>query len=494
MKRGFTLAEVIIALLVVVVVMAASASIITQKTRVDLSQQTGQPWEWIGNTSNAKYNSGGDDRSLLVGLGGLNANPRPRMAIRTVDNYIDDIAYYQNGLKKGALTVNNKGYFLGDSPYLTSIGGFGANVSNAAAVGIGSVRVYGRNSVNIGQNTLTMSRDVAIGNNAASLIYDSIAIGNSATTAPQCTFNSETNELDCHVSDKQQTYTSMGIAIGSGAKSMMESIAIGTAANASKYTPPQVKNALALGYGATAVGNQIFVIGNNSTFNMAKGSNYVNNVILISHNTNMTSTTSNTYTCKYSGSNHSIDANNTVIIGGNSSVVLNGNTVTAKTIYANAIYANSITSSNYTAPSDLRLKNIIGEYTSGIDKLNKLKIYNYTFKADPSKQRVGVIAQQLMKIFPDAVSKDEDGYYMIRQEDIFYSMVNALKEFDKKIKNIMTSISNINKDMADMELRVENLSKQTEYNAQEIKLLKQRVKNLELKVDSLKNKKSEVTE
>ena len=33
-----------------------------------------------------------------------------------------------------------------------------------------------------------------------------------------------------------------------------------------------------------------------------------------------------------------------------------------------------------------------------------------------------------MKIFPDAVSKDEDGYYMIRQEDILVIIVLMFKE------------------------------------------------------------------
>jgi len=149
---------------------------------------------------------------------------------------------------------------------------------------------------------------------------------------------------------------------------------------------------------------------------------------------------------------------------------------------------------DFTKSSDSRLKNTGKEYTSGIDKINKLKIYNYNFKNKPKDKRVGVIAQELMKIFPYAVSKGENGYYMIRQEDIFYSMVNALKDFDKKIKNIITGISNINKDLTDMELKVCELSKQTEKNAKDIKLLKQRVKSLEQNVDLLKNKKCEVKE
>jgi len=92
--------------------------------------------------------------------------------------------------------------------------------------------------------------------------------------------------------------------------------------------------------------------------------------------------------------------------------------------------------------SDARLKYIGKESTSGLDKIKELKVFNYTFKKDEKKTpRVGVIAQDLQKIFPDAVTKGEDGYLQIRMEDMFYALVNSVKEiaakidiFDKRIK------------------------------------------------------------
>ena len=84
--------------------------------------------------------------------------------------------------------------------------------------------------------------------------------------------------------------------------------------------------------------------------------------------------------------------------------------------------------------SDRRLKYISGENTSGLDKIRELKVLNYTFKKDKKKTpHVGVIAQDLQKIFPDAVSKGKDGFLRIRMEDMFYAVINAIKELDTRI-------------------------------------------------------------
>ena len=84
--------------------------------------------------------------------------------------------------------------------------------------------------------------------------------------------------------------------------------------------------------------------------------------------------------------------------------------------------------------SDRRLKYVGKENKSGLDKIRQLKVFNYTFKKDPKKEpHVGVIAQDLQKIFPDAVKKGVDGFLTIRMEDMFYAVINAIKELDAKV-------------------------------------------------------------
>ena len=65
--------------------------------------------------------------------------------------------------------------------------------------------------------------------------------------------------------------------------------------------------------------------------------------------------------------------------------------------------------------------------------LFQLKIFNFTYKKDPTKEpHVGVIAQDLQKVFPNAVKKGADGFLTIRMEDMFYAVINAIKELDAK--------------------------------------------------------------
>ena len=84
--------------------------------------------------------------------------------------------------------------------------------------------------------------------------------------------------------------------------------------------------------------------------------------------------------------------------------------------------------------SDRRLKYVGKEFTSGLDKIRQLKVFNYTFKKDEKKTpHVGVIAQDLQKVFPDAVKKGTDGFLQIRFEDMFYAVINAIKELDSRV-------------------------------------------------------------
>ena len=93
--------------------------------------------------------------------------------------------------------------------------------------------------------------------------------------------------------------------------------------------------------------------------------------------------------------------------------------------------------------SDARLKNINDKFAFGLNYLEKLNAYNYTFKSDKSKMpMVGVIAQNLKTIFPTAVTKDENGYYQIRWDEMFYCAINSIKELNAKITAFAARIQN----------------------------------------------------
>jgi len=94
--------------------------------------------------------------------------------------------------------------------------------------------------------------------------------------------------------------------------------------------------------------------------------------------------------------------------------------------------------------SDIRLKTDISDNNDGLDKLLQLKPYNYTYKADLlGIPQVGVIAQDLQKIFPNSVTKGKDGFLRIRWDEMFYAMINAIKTLGVKIEKIASDISGL---------------------------------------------------
>ena len=109
----------------------------------------------------------------------------------------------------------------------------------------------------------------------------------------------------------------------------------------------------------------------------------------------------------------------------------------------------------YDRYSDRRLKYVGKESTSGLDKIKQLKVFNYTFKKDDKKTpHVGVIAQDLQKVFPDAVTKAKDGFLRIRFEDMFYAMINAIKELDAKYQAQEKRIDELEARMEKLEAQI----------------------------------------
>lgn len=125
--------------------------------------------------------------------------------------------------------------------------------------------------------------------------------------------------------------------------------------------------------------------------------------------------------------------------------------------------------------SDRRLKNIGTRSIAGLKELNQLKIYDYTFKNDKSKHsQIGVMAQDLQKVFPNSVFEGPDGYLRIRWDEMFFASINAIKELDRKIVSLINRTTKVETQIAKLEQ--ENISLKTQVDA------------LSVRVEKLKNK------
>ncbi|MBQ3641172.1 tail fiber domain-containing protein, partial [bacterium] len=113
--------------------------------------------------------------------------------------------------------------------------------------------------------------------------------------------------------------------------------------------------------------------------------------------------------------------------------------------------------------SDSRLKNIKGDNKAGLDEINKIEVKNFTFKNDKKKKpHVGVIAQQLQKVFPNSVTKGEDGYLFINTDEIFYAMVNSIKQLYAKFQELTAKVTGLDKRLTELEAQNKLLKEQNE--------------------------------
>ncbi len=350
--------------------------------------------------------------------------------------------------------------------------GYSANASHSSTVAVGdSSDAPGKQSISIGANsTSNGANSIALGANAYTSTTCGVAIGGSdgsqyrteaghfgtavgyyaRATGGSCmtaignnaiaTSNyavaagwkaNASSDSTVAIGNSPKATGSLAIAIGNNANaSAFNSIAIGSGSN-TDYPSATQRGAVAIGYNAKAYHSQSYAIGNGARTT-------TNNQIVLGT------------------SNDTVYIPGNLIVDGNVQLATNaGSRIKMRASYhADSTATNArdnifwvvghsdgkqLTLYNKAFPSDKRLKNIGAIFKGGLNELKKLDLYNYTYKKDETKTpHVGVIAQDLQKVFPDTVTKGEDGYLRIRFEDMFFAMINAIKELDNKISSIIT--------------------------------------------------------
>ena len=98
----------------------------------------------------------------------------------------------------------------------------------------------------------------------------------------------------------------------------------------------------------------------------------------------------------------------------------------------------------WAAQSDIRLKNIIEPITDGIQKILAINPVIYRFKTDdPTVRRSGIIAQDVQKVLPEAVSLEDNGYLDVRYTDLIPLTIQAIKEQQAQIEELKARLAKL---------------------------------------------------
>ena len=102
--------------------------------------------------------------------------------------------------------------------------------------------------------------------------------------------------------------------------------------------------------------------------------------------------------------------------------------------------------------SDIRLKDVVDGFDRGLDEITKISPFMFRYKEgnpmgyDPSVTYVGVSAQDVEDVIPEAVSAADNGYLTFDQDPVFWAALNAIKELkdeNDKMKNDLAALSAI---------------------------------------------------
>lgn len=480
-RKGFSLVEMMVVMLLIAVVLAASAPMITRKVSRERSDKI---FDMLGTDPNnaVEYVKGRNQRIFMNGR---------------KDGYV--------GIVETGVNIPTNSVLFGQnilSPFNYATKETSAN--NLVGIGFGTTNYL--NSVAIGYKAAANTDSVSIGNSADGSEYG-VAIGSNSNTR---------HKNSVAIGYRAQTSGENAVAIGGsqwGTEAGERSVAIGYGARA------RYENSIAIGANASVMGENSIAIGNNAT------ANYKNTVVLGDSNTTVfipgnlvvdhaaligraAGRNDNLYFRPYAQEDgrHFAVLNAGDWKGNDSNLsMVQDDTDTDKLVVRVGPYStqtewwrgdykdNNRTHINFEDPtrgnnpkshkhSDIRLKNVGEPFTAGLNELEKLNFYHFTFKKDKDQvPQVGVMAQDLQKVFPQAVSKDDGGWLTIRWDEMFYAAINAIKELNTKVCAIAKDVTNL-KTVTDEHTKTLEAQAQTiEQQQVEIKELTARVEKLEQK-------------
>lgn len=436
--KGFTVVELMLLLLVTSLVMAVTIPVVSLYMPDTDSSGSGTSgiWQTVSSPSGSIYfGTNADTKEAAIGTDTI-ASSDARLLINTSSAAQNQITFNQGT----GTTFNNYGSLALNAEPISNLGlgtptfptNNGVTTHHSTAVGKNTSIDGSPYSVAIGSYITLSGEDFTAGG-----VFQQSNHGNYGTLSQG--YNvvlGGGGAAGANCQGYAQGTTSIGLAsIGAFGSTVVSGEAIGNcildlACQTTNWGPPLVPCDYSIVLGACAYGTMtqakysLLIVCNGNTQNISAAANG-SAILGGSRNTTGTCATAN-----------QIKIGNT-----NNKVYIPGTLYVGKTTGGSGTGAFVVNGSNQWTTSDRRLKDIHGEFTGGLNEIRQLKPYNYTFKkSDDKTPLVGVMAQDLQKVFPNAVSKNDEGYFMIRREDMFYALLNSIKQLDKMLTNIKARI------------------------------------------------------
>jgi len=105
--------------------------------------------------------------------------------------------------------------------------------------------------------------------------------------------------------------------------------------------------------------------------------------------------------------------------------------------------------------SDIRFKTNITKLSNSLEKLLQIRGVSYNWRVDEFPERafnerteIGVIAQEVEKVFPELVSTDANGYKSVQYSHMVPVLLEAIKEQQQMIQLLTSTVEGLQSDYA----------------------------------------------
>jgi hypothetical protein len=100
---------------------------------------------------------------------------------------------------------------------------------------------------------------------------------------------------------------------------------------------------------------------------------------------------------------------------------------------------------NITGYSDSRLKKNIKVIDSALEKVNQLHGYTFDRIDIDNTRQTGVIAQEVLKVLPEAVSENADGIYSVAYGNMVGLLIESIKELTQQVADLKSQLQAVKK-------------------------------------------------